>query len=114
MIDSSAPAADLKRIPRRKAALPDLTKVDRLPPHSIEAEQGVLGCVMLSPNECMGDCLTKLKAGSEVFYDLRHQTIFDVMAEMFDKWEPIVMISLLHCLKDNYLLECVGGTDYLN
>lgn len=114
MIDSSAQTEDLKRTPRRKSALPDVTKVDRLPPHSPEAEQGVLGCVMLSPNECMGDCLTKLKAGSEVFYDLRHQTIFDAMADMFDKREAIDVITLNQRLKDKQLLDEVGGIAYLS
>jgi len=36
---------------------------------------------MLSPNDCIGECLAKFKTGSEVFYDLRHQTIFDALAE---------------------------------
>jgi len=80
--------ADLKRTPRRKQALPDITKVDRLPPHSPEAEQGVLGCILLSPNECMGDCIEKFRAGAEVFYDLRHQTIFTALIEMFDTARP--------------------------
>ena len=31
----------------------------------------------------MGECLAKLKGGSQVFYDLRHQAIFDVLAEMY-------------------------------
>ena len=39
-------------------------------------EQGVLGCALLSPNECMGECIEKLKGTARsVFYDLRHQTI---------------------------------------
>jgi len=114
MIDTTAPTHDLTRMPRRKAVLPDITKVDRLPPHSPEAEKGVLGCVMLSPNECMGDCLTKLKVGSEVFYDLRHQTIFNAMAEMFDKREPIDVITLHQRLKDQKVLDEVGGIAYLS
>jgi replicative DNA helicase len=88
--------------------------VDRLPPHSIEAEQGVLACIMLSPNDCMGECLTKLKAGSEVFYDLRHQVIFDVMAEMFDKREGIDIITLHQRLKDRQMLDEIGGLAYLS
>src|SRR5438132_13808511 len=117
MIDSVSESAesrpDLKRAPRRKQALPDITKVDRLPPHSQDAEQGVLGCILLSPNECMGECLTKLKVGADVFYDLRHQTIFDAMAEMFDKREAIDVITLQQRLKDRQLLEQVGGIAYL-
>ena len=67
MIDSVSEGVgappDLKRTPRRKTALPDPAKVDRLPPHSPEAEQGVLGCVLLSPNDCMGECIEKFKRG---------------------------------------------------
>jgi replicative DNA helicase len=114
MIDTDAQTEDLKRTPRRKAALPDITKVDRVPPHSLDAEKGVLGCVMLAPNECMGECLAKLKGGSEVFYDPRHQIIFNEMAEMFDKREPIDLITLMQRLKDKKLLDEVGGIPYLN
>src|SRR5438874_13457133 len=88
--------------------------VDRLPPHSPEAEQGVLGCIFLSPNECMADCITKLKGGPEVFYDLRHQTIFNVLAEMFDQREPIDIITVQQRLKDRQLLEQIGGITYLS
>jgi replicative DNA helicase len=104
---------DLKRTPRRKQALPDLSKVDRLPPHSPEAEQGVLGCVLLSPNECMGQCIEKFKGGEEVFYDLRHQTIFSTLAEMYDRREAIDVITLQQQLKNKQLLEEVGGIPYL-
>jgi len=86
---------------------------DRLPPHSPEAEQGVLGCILLSPNDCIGECITKFKGGSEVFYDLRHQTIFDAVAEMFDRREAIDIITLQQRLKDKQLLEQVGGIAYL-
>jgi replicative DNA helicase len=88
--------------------------VDRLPPHSPEAEQGVLGCVLLSPNDCMGQCIEKLKGGAEVFYDLRHQTIFTMLAEMCDKREGIDVITLQQRLKDKQLLEEVGGIAYLS
>src|SRR5437899_1609697 len=98
MIDSIAegagPAPDLKRTRRRRPAPAGAPAVDRLPPHSVEAEQGVLGCVLLSPNECLGECIEKLKTGEEVFYDLRHQTIFKALAEMYDHREAIDLITL--------------------
>ena len=95
---------DLKRTPRRKLALPDPTKVDRLPPHSPEAEQGMLGCVLLSPNDCMGQCIEKFKGDLEVLYDLRNQTIFGVLIEMYDKREAIDLITVQQRLKDKHLL----------
>src|SRR5256885_17090372 len=115
MTDSfSEGGGDLKHTPRRKAALPDIHKVDRLPPHSIEAEQGVLGCVLLSPRECMGQCIEKLKSGAEVFYDLRHQTIFTAIAEMYDGSDAIDVITLQQHLKNKQLLDEVGGIAYLS
>jgi len=77
MIDSVEPEAggpspDLKKARREKAPAATAVKVDRLPPHSIEAEQGVLGCVLLSSNDCMGISIEKFKAGSDVVYELRH------------------------------------------
>src|SRR6266404_2765374 len=112
--ESASPPAPVKRPARPRPALADVTKVDRLPPHSPEAEQGVLGCVLLSPNECMGECIEKLKAGPEVFYDLRHQTIFSTLAEMYDGREAIDVITLQQRLKDKQRLEEVGGIAYLS
>jgi replicative DNA helicase len=117
MIDSTTEAPDLKYARRRresKGSSGSAQSVDRLPPHSIDAEQGVLGCILLSPNECMGECLAKLKVGADVFYDLRHQTIFDAMADMFDKRQAIDVITLQQYLKDRQLLEQVGGIAYLS
>jgi replicative DNA helicase len=62
----------------------------------------------------MGECITRLKGGSEVFYDLRHQTIYDIMAEMFDKREAIDIITVQQRLKDRQVLEEVGGYVYLS
>jgi replicative DNA helicase len=112
--DSAVAAADLKKARRRKAAAAEPARADRLPPHSPEAEQGVLGCVLLSPNECMGECVGKLKQESEVFYDLRHQTIYSALVEMYDRREAIDVITLQQQLKDKNLLEEVGGIAYLS
>ena len=110
---AASATADLKAGRRKRAPAIDPAKLDRLPPHSPEAEQGVLGCVMLSPNECMGECLLKLKPDRPAFYDLRHQTIYEVLAEMYDKREPIDMITASQRLKDRGVLEQVGGLSYL-
>lgn len=117
MIDSTdgngSAAPDLKRLRRRRAPAIDPSKVDRLPPHSTEAEQGVLGCVLLSPNECMGEAIERFKEGAEAFYDLRHQTIYAVLAEMYDQRQAIDLITVQQRLKNGQLLEQVGGLAYL-
>src|SRR5258708_7194435 len=116
MIDSITEGAgppDLKRTRWQKPAR-TVSSVDRQPTHSPEAEQGVLGCVLLSPNDCMGQCIERFKGGEEVFYDLRHQTIFKALAEMYDSREAIDVITVQQRLKDKQLLEQVGGIAYLS
>jgi len=119
MIDSvsdTGVGADLKKARRRKNISPsDSIKLDRLPPHSPEAEMGVLGCALLSPNECLGECIEKLKDdGAEYFYDLRHQTIYEMLAGMFDAKEAIDIITVQQKLKDKQLLDQVSGIAYLS
>lgn len=107
-------SADFKKARRQRQNLVDLTKLDRLPPHSLEAEQGTLGCVLLSPNEAMGICVDKLKAGPEMFYDLRHQTLFEVLTRMYDARDPIDFITVGQRLRDAHQLDAMGGLAYLS
>src|SRR5215469_10819718 len=117
MIDSvshgAGTGADLKKTRRQKSDTRQ--SVDRLPPHSTEGEQGVLGCILISPNDCMGECIEKLKDnGKEAFYDLRHQTIYETLTAMFDTREAIDIITLQQRLKDKGLLDQIGGIPYLS
>jgi len=118
MIDSVSDVAgaspDLKKTRRTKAAQQRNSMVDRLPPHNMDMERGVLGCQLLSPNDCVGEVVEKLKgAGVEAYYDLRHQTIQAELFEMYDTRIPIDIVSLQQRLKDKQLLEQVGGIAYL-
>ena len=82
---------------------------------AVEAEQGVLGCALLDPNQCIGECIEKLKDdGKSAFYDLRHQTIYETLAEMFNARQPIDLITVQQNLKDRQLLDQVGGIAYLS
>ena len=115
---SADAGADFKKLRRQKSdrrsssAIPTL---DRLPPHSNEAEMGVLGCALLDPNQCVGECIEKLKDdGKSAFYDLRHQTIYETLAEMFNTRDAIDLITVQQHLKDRQLLEQVGGIAYLS
>ena len=115
---STATGTDLKKSRRQKgdrrsaSAMPTL---DRLPPHSNEAEMGVLGCALLDPNQCIGECIEKLKDdGKTAFYDLRHQTIYETLSEMFNSRHAIDLITVQQNLKDRQLLDQVGGIAYLS
>lgn len=109
-----APAPDLIDARRDRSARRVINplSIDRLPPHSEEAELGVLGCVMLSPRDTVAECLAR-NMSSEWFYSLQNQTIWDAVEEMFNGGEPIDLITLQQKLKDNKLLDQVGGLAYL-
>jgi replicative DNA helicase len=115
---SAGAAPDLKKSRRQKGdrhAPNTATSIDRLPPHSVEAEQGVLGCALLDPNQCIGECIEKLKDdGKSAFYDLRHQTIYETLSEMFNARLPVDLITVQQNLKDRQLLDQVGGIAYLS
>jgi hypothetical protein len=89
-------------------------KGDRLPPHSIEAEQGVLGCVLLSPGECLAQCVATFTAGSDVFYDLRHRALYELLVEMYEARALIDGITVRSALDERQQLQAVGGSDYLS
>lgn len=101
-------AAQAARQPRSAAP------VDRQPPHSLEAEQGVLGCILWDPVACIPQCLAKFKGWKEWAYDLRHQAIYDAMTALFSAMKPVELISLQQRLKDAGLLDEIGGFAYLS
>jgi len=121
MIDSVSEHAgagpDLKKTRRQKGdrRASSGPSLDRLPPHDLQMEMGVLGCTLLEPNRCVGECIEKLKDdGKMAFYDLRHQTIYETLSEMFNARMPIDLITVQQHLKDRQLLEQVGGIAYLS
>src|SRR4051795_4419916 len=81
--------------------------VHRTPPHSVEAEQGVLGSMLISPRETIAECVEKIN--EEYFYVPAHRTIFDAMVELWDAGAGIDLITFTQVLRDRNLLETVGG-----
>lgn len=104
---------DSKRERRFRQANTDALKIDRLPPHSIEAEQGVLGCCLLDPKNALNECQSKGIRG-DMFYDLRHQVIYDALAQIFQNQPALDMIGVSQYLKDRKELEGIGGPAYLS
>lgn len=82
----------------------------KLPPQNIEAEQSVLGAILID-NIALTTALELLSY--EAFYKDSHRKIFIAMTELFEKNEPIDIITLIDCLKRKNQYEAVGGTQYL-
>src|SRR5208282_817943 len=60
-------------------------------------------------------CIEKLKDnGKSAFYDLRHQTIYETLVEMFNARQAVDLITVQQHLKDRQLLDQVGGIAYLS
>ena len=87
------------------------TTIDELktPPHSDEAERGVLGSILLDP-EAIEKC-ESIKA--ECFYDRRHQALYDSFLTMHMAGKYMDALTIGEWLKANNVLDHVGGYDYL-
>lgn len=82
----------------------------KLPPQNLEAEQSILGSILLE-NTAINSVLEVLTKGD--FYSEAHRKIFNVMVELSEKNEPVDLITLSNALRDKNLLDSVGGTAYL-
>jgi replicative DNA helicase len=81
-----------------------------IPPQSIEAEQAVLGTILLQDKALLK--IVEL-LGPDDFYRDAHKTIFAAMLSLFEKREPHDLITVTSLLNDQNKLERVGGASYL-
>src|SRR6266852_6640369 len=81
--------------------------IHRTPPHSVDAEQGVLGSMLISPRETIAECVEKIN--EEYFYVPAHRTIYDVLVELWNAGQAIDLITFTQVLRDRNLLDSVGG-----
>ncbi|MEI4220061.1 MAG: replicative DNA helicase [Candidatus Dasytiphilus stammeri] len=86
------------------------TKALKIPPHSIEAEQSVLGSLMLENNR-WEKIVDKLVTSD--FFSHPHRIIFNEMHRLIEKNQPIDLITLSEALNQKGQLEPVGGFAYL-
>ncbi|MCB1878004.1 MAG: replicative DNA helicase [Chromatiales bacterium] len=86
------------------------TEALRVPPHSIQAEQAVLGGLMLENSawDQVGD-----KIGEEDFYRRDHRLIFRAVKDLVDRGQPCDAITLSGYLESSGDLESAGGLPYL-
>jgi replicative DNA helicase len=85
--------------------------IGRSPPNSVEAEQSVLGAVFLE-NESMNVLIEHLQPRD--FYQRQHQLVFESMIILFEKSEPIDVLTLSTELRRTNTLDQAGGAEYLS
>src|SRR3979490_874300 len=81
--------------------------IHRTLPHSIEAEQGVLGSMLISPREIIAECVEKIN--ENYFYVPAHQTIYLVLVELWNGGQGIDLITFTQVLRARNFLETVRG-----
>lgn len=85
--------------------------VVRIPPHDQEAEQAVLGAVLIDKDAMVQ--VSQLIIG-ENFYEDRHRLIYDAMLALYEERKPIDLLTLTSVLKKNKTYERIGGSSYLS
>ncbi len=84
--------------------------IDRLPPQSIEAEQSVLGSILID-RDAVIEVAEFLKADD--FYRQAHGKVYAVILGLFERREPIDIVTVAEALERDGDLEAVGGRAYL-
>jgi replicative DNA helicase len=88
-----------------------MESLSRMPPHNMEAEQSVLGCMLLD-KESVATATDFLKA--EDFYAEAHKEIFESMLDIYDHGDPVDLVTVTEQLRQRGTLEAVGGVAYIS
>lgn len=89
----------------------DVDAFDRIPPQALEAEESVLGAMLLS-KDAIGE-VTEIVSGSD-FYKPQNERIFDVVVDLYSKGEPADPVTVTAELSRLGELKRVGGGAYLH
>ncbi len=87
-----------------------ISQKPKIMPHSIEAEQAILGCNLID-NDVPITVMSKLSPGD--FYSEAHQSIFEAMQKIFRANSPIDFVTLTDELERMGIMDLVGGIDYI-
>lgn len=97
---------------RNLAQSGDLSEsLGKLPPQAVDLEEAVLGALMLE-KDALNVVIEILKP--ESFYKDSHKEIYAAIVELFNKSEPIDILTVTNQLRKNAKLELVGGAYYIS
>ena len=101
---------DTESISRQPTKRRVATQIAKTPPHSLEAEQSVLGGLMLD-SEAWDRIVDRLKESD--FYRQDHQLIFRIMRQLAEHSKPIDVLTVSAMLREMNALDVAGGEVYL-
>lgn len=90
--------------------MPDQSLLDRVVPHSLEAERAVLGACIVD-REALIAVMEMLQPSD--FYDLNHQAVFEVIADMSRRDKPVDPLTLFDELSRKGIAEKLGGRTFI-
>lgn len=82
----------------------------RVPPHSREAEQAVLGSILIDKESIWK--ISNFLLSFDFFYP-QHQTIYQALLDLANQYEPIDLVTLASLLEDRGKMDAIGGHSYL-
>lgn len=88
----------------------DISAIGRIPPHNLDAEQAVLGCMLLD-SDVIPTVVELLKSGD--FYRDDHKEICEAILDLSERAHPVDLITVSEQLKLRGTLDNVGGLEYL-
>ena len=99
------------RVARKSPLTSILSDVGKLQPSAIEVEEAVLGALMLERDAFLiaGPLLVP-----DAFYKDQHRDIFEAIRSLFNKREPIDLLSVVNELRATGKLELAGGATYIS
>src|SRR5947209_4224056 len=94
--------------PCANGSRPSPTRSDaRRPRHNLDAERAVLGAVLLEGREALPRVIEVLRPSD--FYTEAHRAIYETMLRLFDRGEPVDLITLQEDLRRSDQLDFAGG-----
>ncbi len=89
---------------------PSAAQAGRMPPQAVDTEKAVLGAALIAP-EAVPRAIELLRP--EAFYDQRHQHIFQAIVDLFERNNPVDLVTITEELRRKGILEEIGGPYYL-
>jgi replicative DNA helicase len=83
----------------------------RIPPHSLEAEQSVLGSMLLDKEAVAA--ASEVLEGNDFYLDA-HKEIYEAMLDVYEQGKPVDLVTLAEALRQRGTLEAAGGGTYIS